>query len=88
VRKFIKTIESFPGKVKRGASQELAKMGLIIVAFTIEDVWDKSGYLESLGKPSITQVKREADLATVDAEKKSRIKRAEANMNMAPSKEE
>ena len=41
-----------------------------------------------LGKPRITQVKREADLATVDAEKKSRIKQAEANMNMAASKEE
>ncbi|MBD8137202.1 hypothetical protein IFR10_16945 [Bacillus sp. CFBP 13597] len=55
-------MESFPSKVKRGASQELAKVGLIIVAFTIEDVWDKKGYLESLGKPRITQV-READIA-------------------------
>ncbi|MCP1494706.1 hypothetical protein J2Y73_004737 [Peribacillus frigoritolerans] len=33
-------------------------------------------------------MKREADIATVDAEKKSRVKRAEANMNMAASKEE
>jgi hypothetical protein len=27
-------------------------MGLIIVASTIKDVWDKNGYLESLGKPA------------------------------------
>lgn len=50
-RKFIKTMESFPSKVKRVASQDLAKVGLIIVAFTIKDVCDKNGYLESLGKP-------------------------------------
>ncbi len=56
-------MESFPGKVKRGASQDLAKMGLIIVSFTIKDVQDKNGYHESLVKPRITQVKREADIA-------------------------
>lgn len=50
-KKFIKTMESFPGKVKRGASQDLAKMGLIIISFTIKDVHDKNGYHESLGKP-------------------------------------
>jgi uncharacterized membrane protein YqiK len=62
-RKFIKTMGSFLSKVKRVASQDLAKMGLIIVSFTIKDVRDKSGYHESLVKPRITQVKREADIA-------------------------
>lgn len=38
---------------------------------------DKNGYLESLGKPRIAQVKRDADIATADAEKETRIKRAE-----------
>ncbi|GAB6255602.1 hypothetical protein PSKAS_11240 [Peribacillus sp. N1] len=45
-------------------------MGLIIVSFTIKDVRDKNGYLESLGKPGIAQVKRNADIATAEAEKK------------------
>lgn len=40
---------------------------------------DKNGYLESLGKPRIAQVKRDADIATADAEKETRIKRAEAS---------
>ncbi|GAA1373241.1 hypothetical protein GCM10009597_14870 [Peribacillus frigoritolerans] len=60
-------------------------MGLIIVTSTNKDVWDKNGYLESLGKPRITQV-READIAPSMQRKKTRIKRAEANMNMAASK--
>ncbi|CAH0128496.1 putative siderophore transport system permease protein YfhA [Peribacillus sp. Bi134] len=49
-------------------------MGLIIVSFTIKDVRDKNGYLESLGMPRITQVKRDADIATAEAEKETRIK--------------
>ncbi len=49
-RKFIKTIESFPSKIKGVASHDLAKMGLIIVSFSIKDVRDKNGDHESLGK--------------------------------------
>jgi flotillin len=41
-------------------------------------VRDKNGYLDSLGKPRIAQVKRDADIATAEAEKETRIKRAEA----------
>ena len=47
--------------------------------FTIKDVRDKNGYLDSLGKPRIAQVKRDADIATVEAEKETRIKNAEAS---------
>jgi flotillin len=53
-------------------------MGLVIVSFTIKDVRDKNGYLDSLGKPRIAQVKRDADIATAEADKETRIKRAEA----------
>lgn len=39
-RNFIKTMEKFSQEVQRVASQDLAKVGLFIVAFTIKDVWD------------------------------------------------
>ena len=45
-------------------------MGLIIVSFTIKEVRDKNGYLDSLGKPRIAQVKRDADIAEAEALKK------------------
>ncbi|MDP9740643.1 UNVERIFIED_ORG: putative membrane protein YqiK [Bacillus sp. B2I3] len=79
VEEIYKNREKFSQEVQRVASQDLAKMGLIIVSFTIKDVRDKNGYLESLGKPRIAQVKRDADIATADAEKETRIKRAEAS---------
>ncbi|MGM0939768.1 MAG: flotillin family protein [Bacillota bacterium] len=78
VEEIYKNRDKFSQEVQRVASQDLAKMGLIIVSFTIKDVKDKNGYLESLGKPRIAQVKRDADIATAEADKETRIKRAEA----------
>lgn len=79
VEEIYKNRDKFSQEVQRVASQDLAKMGLVIVSFTIKDVRDKNGYLESLGKPRIAQVRRDADIATADAEKETRIKRAEAS---------
>ncbi|MDO6449354.1 MULTISPECIES: flotillin family protein [Oceanobacillus] len=78
VEEIYKNRDKFSQEVQRVASQDLAKMGLIIVSFTIKDVKDKNGYLDSLGKPRIAQVKRDADIATAEADKETRIKRAEA----------
>lgn len=79
VEEIYKNREKFSQEVQRVASQDLAKMGLIIVSFTIKEVRDKNGYLDSLGKPRIAQVKRDADIATAEADKETRIKRAEAD---------
>ncbi|MGJ7911309.1 SPFH domain-containing protein [Neobacillus sp. LXY-1] len=78
VEEIYKNRDKFSQEVQRVASQDLAKMGLVIVSFTIKDVRDKNGYLDALGKPRIAQVKRDADIATADAEKETRIKKAEA----------
>ncbi|WP_042337491.1 flotillin family protein [Bacillus andreraoultii] len=79
VEEIYKNRDKFSQEVQRVATQDLAKMGLVIVSFTIKDVRDKNGYLESLGKPRIAQVKRDADIATAEAEKETRIKKAEAS---------
>jgi flotillin len=78
VEEIYKNRDKFSQEVQRVASQDLAKMGLVIVSFTIKDVRDKNGYLDSLGKPRIAQVKRDADIATAEADMETRIKRAEA----------
>ncbi|KYG30694.1 flotillin family protein [Alkalihalobacillus trypoxylicola] len=79
VEEIYKNRERFSQEVQKVASQDLAKMGLIIVSFTIKDLRDNNGYLESLGKPRIAQIKRDADIATAEADKETRIKQAEAN---------
>lgn len=68
--------DKFSQSVQEVASVDLAKMGLIIVSFTIKEVRDKNGYLDSLGKPRIAQVKRDAEIAEAEALKETRIKKA------------
>lgn len=77
--------DKFSQSVQEVASVDLAKMGLVIVSFTIKEVRDKNGYLDSLGKPRIAQVKRDADIAIAEADKETRIKRAEAEKNSKKS---
>lgn len=79
VEEIYKNRERFSQEVQKVASQDLAKMGLVIVSFTIKDLRDTNGYLESLGKPRIAQVKRDADIATAEAEKETRIRQADAH---------
>lgn len=70
--------DKFSQSVQEVASVDLAKMGLVIVSFTIKEVKDKNGYLDSLGKPRIAQVKRDANIAEAEADKETRIKKAMA----------
>lgn len=73
--------DKFSQSVQEVASVDLAKMGLVIVSFTIKEVRDKNGYLDSLGKPRIAQVKRDADIAEAEALKETRIKKRKQKKN-------
>ncbi|ANF97983.1 flotillin family protein [Paenibacillus bovis] len=70
--------DRFAQEVQSVAARDLKKMGLQIVSFTIKDIRDKHGYLESLGKPRIAAVKRDADIAEAEALRDSRIQKARA----------
>lgn len=77
--------DKFSQSVQEVASVDLAKMGLIIVSFTIKEVRDKNGYLDSLGKPRIAQVKRDADIAEAEAEKDSQAAELQRQTEIAES---
>ncbi|MFD1739142.1 flotillin family protein [Bacillus salitolerans] len=70
--------DRFAQEVQGVAARDLKKMGLQIVSFTIKDVRDKHGYLDSLGRPRIAAVKRDAEIAEAEAVRDSRIKKAAA----------
>ena len=78
VEEIYKNRERFAQEVQTQAAVDLRKMGLQIVSFTIKDVQDENGYLEALGKPRISEVKRDAQIAEANAMRDSRIKKAEA----------
>lgn len=65
VEEIYKERDEFAKKVRQTAAPDLKKMGLQILSFTIKDVTDKVGYLESLGKTRIEEVKSQASIGKV-----------------------
>src|SRR3954447_24050660 len=70
--------DAFASKVQEVAAGDMANMGLGIVSFTIRDIRDGQGYLEALGKPRISQVKRDAQIAQAEADRDAMIKSSQA----------
>lgn len=77
VENIYKNRDDFAEQVQQVASTDLSKMGLEIVSFTIKDVSDSNGYLESLGRPQIAEVRKNAEVAEAVAQRETRVKQAE-----------
>src|SRR6266513_3655 len=70
--------DAFASKVQEVAAGDMANMGLTIISFTIRDIRDGQGYLEALGKPRISQVKRDAQIAQAEADRDAMIRSSQA----------
>jgi len=71
--------DAFAGRVQEVAASDLAGMGLIIVSFTIRDIKDHQGYLESLGRPQIAKAKKDAEVGEANARRDMLILAARAD---------
>jgi len=67
-------------------AEDLSKMGLEVVSFTIKDVKDKNEYIMNMGRPDVARIKRDAEVAAAEAERDIAIKRAEAQRAAATGK--
>ncbi len=78
VEEIVKEPEVVAGRVRDSVSEDLNKMGLEVVSFTIKKVIDENDYINNMGRPDIARVKREADIAQAEAERDTAIRRAMA----------
>jgi flotillin len=78
VEEIVKEPEIVAGRVRESVSDDLTKMGLEVVSFTIKKVIDENDYINNMGRPDIARVKREADIAQAEAERDTAIRRAMA----------
>jgi flotillin len=67
-------------------ADDMNKMGLEVISFTIKEVRDKNEYITNMGRPDIARIKRDADVATAEAERDTAIKRAESARAAAVAK--
>src|SRR5690242_2146031 len=78
VEQIVKEPEMVGDRMRSTCAEDMNKMGLEVVSFTIKEVRDKNDYISNMGRPDVARIKRDADVATADAERDTAIKRAEA----------
>ncbi|MGI8475588.1 MAG: flotillin family protein, partial [Thermomicrobiales bacterium] len=78
VEEIVKEPEMVSEKVRSQVADDMSKMGLEVISFTIKEIRDENEYITNMGRPDIAAVKRQADIATAEAERDIAIKRAQA----------
>jgi flotillin len=78
VEQIVKEPEMVGDRMRSTCADDMSKMGLEVVSFTIKEVRDKNEYITNMGRPDVARIKRDAEVATAEAERDIAIKRAEA----------
>src|SRR5438552_4471299 len=86
VEQIVKEPEMVGDRMRSTCADDMSKMGLEVISFTIKEVRDKNEYITNMGRPGIARIKRDADVATAAAESDAAIKRAEAQRAAAVAK--
>src|SRR5271165_1469494 len=86
VEQIVKEPEMVGDRMRNTCAGDMSKMGLEVVSFTIKEVRDKNEYISNMGRPDVARIKRDAEMATADAERDTAIKRATAMRESAVAK--
>ena len=86
VEEIVKQPEMVGDRMRSTCAEDMNKMGLEVISFTIKEVRDKNDYISNMGRPDVARVKRDADVATAEAERDTAIKRAVATRESAVAK--
>jgi len=70
--------QEFSRRVVETTKEDFAKMGLVLLSFSLKDISDTQGYIEALSKPVIAAAKRDAAIAQAETEKEAIIKSSQA----------
>jgi flotillin len=79
VEEIVKEPEMVGDRMRATCSTDVNKMGLEVISFTIKEVRDKNEYITNMGRPDIARIRRDADVASAEADRDTAIKRAEAS---------
>lgn len=86
VEEIVKQPEMVGERMRSTCADDMTKMGLEVISFTIKEVRDKNEYIANMGRPDVARIKRDADVAAAEAERDTAIKRAEAMRAAAVAK--
>ena len=83
VEEIVKQPEMVGDRMRSTCADDMNKMGLEVISFTIKEVKDKNEYITNMGRPDVARIKRDADVATAEAERDTAIRRAVATREAA-----
>src|SRR6195256_1209703 len=83
VEEIVKQPEMVSERMRSTCADDMNKMGLEVISFTIKEVRDKNEYIVNMGRPDVARIKRDADVATAEAERDTAIRRAVATREAA-----
>src|SRR5881227_2591363 len=86
VEHIVKEPEMVADRMRATCADDMNKMGLDVISFTIKEVRDKNEYISNMGRPDVARIKRDADVAAAEAERDTAIKRAESQRASAVAK--
>jgi flotillin len=78
VEQIVKEPEMVADRMRSNVAEDISKMGLEVISFTIREVRDNNEYILNMGKPDVALIRRAADIATAEADRDTAIKRAQA----------
>jgi flotillin len=83
VEEIVKQPEMVGERMRSTCADDMNKMGLEVISFTIKEVRDKNEYITNMGRPDVARIKRDADVAAAEAERDTAIRRAQASREAA-----
>jgi flotillin len=86
VEEIVKQPEMVGERMRSTCADDMNKMGLEVISFTIKEVRDKNEYITNMGRPDVARIKRDADVAAAEADRDTAIKRAVAAREAAVAK--
>src|ERR1700750_1917937 len=86
VEEIVKQPEMVSDRMRATCADDMSKMGLEVISFTIKEVRDKNEYIPNRGRPDVAGIKRDADVAAAEADRDTAIKRALAQRESAVAK--
>src|ERR1700754_2726809 len=86
VEQIVKEPEMVADRMRGTCADDMNKMGLEVISFTIKEVRDKNEYITNMGRPDIARIRRDAEIAAAEAERDTAIRRANALREAAVAK--
>jgi len=77
LRKMVNDRQEFASKVQDNVAPDLAKMGLEVIAFTVQSFSDEGGVIDNLGIENVETIKKDALIAKAKAERERKEVEAE-----------